>query len=212
VLSDSLPRRRLLLLLATVPATAWLVPRTVRHALAAPDAEAARQMVNDVGAQVIAILSDRKLSDQDKFDRLVALLDGPIDLDLVGRLILGRHWRTASPEQRKEFLALFRAYVLDNLASRLHLYRGQDFEIVSAKPVGKRDILVYTKIASAGEAPLAVDWRIRELKDGRLVAIDMIVEGVSLVVSQRSEFASVIERQGFDGLLAQLRQRLDQPA
>jgi ABC-type transporter MlaC component len=67
---------------------------------------------------------------------------------------------------------------------------------------------VSTRILSEGP-PLAVDWRVRELDDRSLVAIDVIVEGVSLIVTQRSEFGAVIERQGLDGLLAELRRRAE---
>jgi len=74
--------------------------------------------------------------------------------------------------------------------------------------VGRQDALVSTRILSEGP-PLAVDWRVRELDDRSLVAIDVIVEGVSLIVTQRSEFGAVIERQGLDGLLAELRRRAE---
>jgi phospholipid transport system substrate-binding protein len=157
---------------------------------------------------VLDVLRDRSLSDQQKFDQLVALLNGPIDLDLVARLILGRHWRTANEAQRAEYLELFRAFALHTLASRLDVYGGQDFEITGAKVVGRQDALVSTRILSEGP-PLAVDWRVRELDDRSLVAIDVIVEGVSLIVTQRSEFGAVIERQGLDGLLAELRRRAE---
>jgi phospholipid transport system substrate-binding protein len=60
--------------------------------------------------------------------------------------------------------------------------------------------------------PIKVDWRVRELRDHSLVAIDVIVEGVSLVVTQRSEFGSVIERRGMDGLLSELRRRAEDRA
>ena len=131
----------------------------------------------------------------------------PIDLDLVARLILGRHWRTADDGQRQQYLELFREYALANLASKLHLYRGQSFEVTGAKVVSDQDALVTSRILSDGEPPLQVDWRLRQRSDGGLVTIDLIVEGVSLIVTLRSEFASVIERQGFDGLLAELRHR-----
>jgi phospholipid transport system substrate-binding protein len=178
-----------------------------RPASAAIDADAAQAMIQDVGTQVLAVLRNPDLSSNEKFGRLVDLLDGPIDLNLVARLILGRHWRTASGPQQQEYLTLFRAFALDNLASRLHVYDGQDFEIVSAKAVNDSDALVSTRVVGGSHAPLKVDWRIRERDDGGLVAIDVIVEGVSMIVTQRSEFSSVIERQGMDGLLAELRQR-----
>jgi phospholipid transport system substrate-binding protein len=107
-----------------------------------------------------------------------------------------------------EYLELFRAFALDNLASRLHVYDGQDFEIVGAQAVNERDAVVATRVTGGGRPPLKVDWRVRELDDGDLVAIDVIVEGISLIVTQRSEFSSVIERRGMDGLLAELRQRV----
>lgn len=178
-----------------------------RTVAAAVSPDAAQALIHTVGTEVLAVLRNPDLDADQKFTRLVALLDGPIDLDLIGRLILGRHWRTASEAQQEEYLRLFRAFALDNLASKLHVYDGQDFEIVGAKAVSDRDAVVSTRVISHDRPPLRVDWRIREGRDGNLVAIDVIVEGVSLIITQRSEFSSVIERQGMAGLLAELRQR-----
>ena len=177
---------------------------------AAPSAESARALIEEVSAEVLTILSDQGRGDRQKFDALVVLLDEPIDLDLVGRLILGRYWRTTDDDQRQQYLLLFREYALANLASKLHLYRGQSFEVTGAKVVSDKDALVTSRILSDGEPPLQVDWRLRQQNDGGLVTIDLIVEGVSLIVTLRSEFASVIERLGFEGLLAELRQRIAQ--
>jgi phospholipid transport system substrate-binding protein len=199
-------RRRLLLALLAV----GLLPLGWHATRAAPSVEDARALIEKVSAQVLAILSDQAFTDRQKFDALVALLEGPIDLDLVARLILGRHWRTADDAQRQEYLKLFREYALANLASKLHLYRGQSFEVTGAKVVSDQDALVASRILSDGEPPLQVDWRLRERDGGAPVTIDLIVEGVSLIVTLRSEFGSVIERQGFAGLLAELRQRITQ--
>jgi phospholipid transport system substrate-binding protein len=189
---------------------ASLVPLGWRAGRAAPSAEAARSLIEQVSAEVLAILSDQGLSDRQKFDALVGLLSQPIDLDLVARLILGRHWRSADDAQRQEYLELFRDYALANLASKLHLYQGQSFEVTGAKVVSEQDALVTSRILDAGQAPLQVDWRLRGDAGGRLVVIDVIVAGVSLIVTLRSEFSAVIERQGFEGLLAELRQRIIQ--
>ena len=205
MLHEPLGRRRLLKGLQLVPLALLLGSGRAR---AAVTAGAARQMIQEVGAQVLTILRDQGLDNQQKFDRLVALLDGPIDLEIIARLILGRHWRAASEAQRTEYLRLFRAFALDTLASRLHVYDGQDFEIVGAQAVDERDAVVATRVTGGSRPALKVDWRVRELDDGSLVAIDVIIEGVSLIVTQRSEFSAVIERQGMDGLLAELRQRV----
>jgi phospholipid transport system substrate-binding protein len=205
MLHEPLNRRRLLDGLRLAPVLLLLPGRSAQ---ATVSADAAQQMIQEVGTQVLAILRDQGLDNRQKFERLVALLDGPIDLELIARLILGRHWRSASEAQRAEYLQLFRAFALDNLASRLHVYDGQDFEIVGAQAVDERDAVVATRVTGGSRPPLKVDWRVRERDDGHLVAIDVIVEGVSLIVTQRSEFSAVIERRGMDGLLAELRQRV----
>jgi phospholipid transport system substrate-binding protein len=187
-----------------------LLPLAWRPVDAAPSAESARALIEEVSAEVLTILSDPSRGDRQKFDDLVVLLEKPIDLDLVARLILGRYWRTTDDGQREQYLQLFREYALANLASKLHLYQGQSFEVTGAKVVSDQDALVTSRILSDGQPPLQVDWRLRQRSDGGLVTIDLIVEGVSLIVTLRSEFASVIERQGFDGLLAELRTRIAQ--
>jgi phospholipid transport system substrate-binding protein len=164
--------------------------------------------VQTIGVEVLEVLQNDSLIRERKLDRLVTLLEGPIDLDLVARLILGRHWRAASEEQRQEYLELFRAFALDSLASKLHVYQGQEFEVTGARVVSDRDAVVSTRILSPDRPPLDVDWRLRQRDDGELVAIDVIVAGVSLIVTQRSEFGAVVERQGVEGLLSELRQRI----
>jgi phospholipid transport system substrate-binding protein len=175
---------------------------------AQPTVEQARNLVQTVGGEVLDVLQDEHLARDQKVDRLITLLEGPIDIDLVARLILGRHWRVASEEQRQEYLALFRAFALDSLASKLHVYQGQEFEVTGARVVSDQDAVVSTRILSSDRPPLDVDWRLRQVNGGNLVAIDVIVAGVSLIVTQRTEFGAVVDRQGVEGLLSELRQRV----
>lgn len=202
----AIDRRRLLSLVAAVGLGAVLGSKGSLAAPPSPDD--ARKLIQTVGTQVLDILK-QDIAQQDKFDQLVSLLDGSIDLDLVARLILARHWRTASEVQQVEYLKLFRAYALDSLASKLHIYNGQEFEITESQAAGKKDAVVRTLIYSPDRPPLRVDWRIRESGNRGLIAIDVIVESVSLIVTQRSEFGAVVERSGIEGLLQELRRRID---
>jgi phospholipid transport system substrate-binding protein len=204
MVADSKMRRRTLLQAA--PAVAFLSMMGL-PAMAAPSPDDARDLIQTVGTEVLNILK-QDVSSQEKFEQLVIVLDESIDLNLVARLILARHWRAADEAQQTEYLKLFRAYALDSLASKLHIYNGQEFEITDAQAAGKKDAVVRTLIYSPDRPPLNVDWRIRERKDGGLVAIDVIVESVSLIVTQRSEFGAVVERSGMDGLLDELRRRI----
>ena len=81
------------------------------------------------------------------------------------------------------------------------------FTVISSAPAGKQDILVRSQVRPLSGDTLAVDWRLRGSDGGGPVIIDVIIEGVSLLVSQRSEFAAVIERSDMEGLLAELQAR-----
>ena len=188
-----------------------------RGAQAVPSAAAAEEVVQRLVDQVWQLLAERGVEQVDKQD-LHSVLDEGTDLSLLGRLILGRYWRQANPRQRTEYLRLFRHYMLQTFVQRLRQYAGTDlghsgarFQIIASRPVGERDILVQSRVAPPTSQPLRVDWRLRE-RPGEPVIIDLIVEGISLLVTQRSEFAAVLERSGVDGLLAELRARVAQPA
>ncbi|MEM9442887.1 MAG: ABC transporter substrate-binding protein [Pseudomonadota bacterium] len=204
----TLDRRRLISALSAAVLGSLVLPGATVSLAAAPSPDEARDLIQTVGTQVLDILK-QDVAQQKKFEQLVELLDGSIDLDLVARLILARHWRSANETQQAEYLKLFRAYALDSLASKLHIYNGQEFEITESQVAGKKDALVRTLIYSPDRPPLRVDWRIRESSDRGLIAIDVIVESVSLIVTQRSEFGAVVERSGIEGLLKELRRRID---
>lgn len=186
------------LLLGTAPATLRA------------DEDGARRFIQDVGDRTVAVLRRPGSSDAQRLDELVELLNTATDLDLVGRLVLGQYWRTATDAQRAEYTKLFKDLVVKSMADRLNTYGGETFEITNAKPIDQRDTVVSTKIfrPASGSQPIAVDWRVRSL-DGRYSIIDIVAEGVSMVVTQRSEVASVISQKGMDGLIQTMRERLE---
>jgi phospholipid transport system substrate-binding protein len=178
--------------------------------LSTADAEGA---VNDLAVQVWRVLDRADLTEPQRIDALTALLESKTDVPLLSRLVLGRYWNQLDDQQKAQYQELFRNVVMRTFARRLDLYakdaRGRledHFTIASSAPAGKEDILVRSRVRPASGDALAVDWRVREGADGPVV-IDLIIQGVSLLVSQRSEFASVIERSNMDGLLAELRAR-----
>ncbi len=202
--SAGLPRRGCLALLAA--AGAFL---NVRSALAA-DAAAAKKFVQAVGDKVVTILKDKSLSTDKKVAELDTILKSDVDLPLVARLVMGRYWRQATDSQRQEYTKLFNALVTHTMATRLNTYGGQTFDVVGSTQIDDTDSVVSTKILQpSGGAPVNVDWRLRQT-DGGLKIIDIVAEGISMVVTQRSEAADIISSRGIDGLLAEMRRRLQQ--
>ena len=159
--------------------------------------------VQDLGDNAIAVLKAPDTTPEQRRVEFQALLDRGFAVRTIGRFALGRFWRTVTPEQREEYLRLFRLFVLDTYASRLDGYSGQSFNVVKAHPIDEMDTIVNTEIGTDGE-PLRVDYRVRARK-GSYKVVDVLVEGISLITTQRSEFDSIINRVGFDGLLELMR-------
>ncbi|MGI9421300.1 MAG: MlaC/ttg2D family ABC transporter substrate-binding protein [Geminicoccaceae bacterium] len=185
----------------------------VQTAKAEPNVDAARQMIEQVGEEFLDVLGPDGQKDEAQLEKLTGLLQEAINLDTTGKLILAKNWRKASDEQREAYLDLFRPYALDTLAAKIRASSAEipleTFEVVKGEPIGKKDVLVSTDLLWPGYPPYRLDWRLRSYDDGSLRAIDVMVEGVSMVVTQRAEFASVIERRGFDGLLDQMRNQVE---
>ncbi|MGI9505973.1 MAG: MlaC/ttg2D family ABC transporter substrate-binding protein [Geminicoccaceae bacterium] len=173
---------------------------------------AADDAVRVVHALAEDIWSSRQQAEGRK-RQLADAIKAKTSVGLLSRLVLGKHWRSLERVDQDEYRALFSQVVIGGLASRLDLllreFEGpldQHFSITGSGATGKKDVLVRSKVVATDGRALAVDWRLRAT-DAEPVIIDLIVEGVSLLVSQRSEFASVIERSRMDGLMNSLRKR-----
>jgi len=171
---------------------------------AVPEAEA---FIKEMGEQVVGVLGDDSMAREDKLDALKDLLNEATDLPLVARLVLGPHWRSASEEQRAAYVDAFERFVMSNMSDRLHDFGGETFEVTGSQEINERDSMVATRIRSPSSGDtFKVEWRVRRTDDSFAI-IDVVAEGVSLVVSQRSEMSEVVNRHGLDGLIERLRNR-----
>lgn len=159
-------------------------------------ADGAFKFVQSTAEKGLKFLSNPNADVSEKRSEFRKLLDQSFDLDTIGRFALGTYWRGASPAQQKEYQALFRKMVVDVYTSRFNDYKGQKFEAKGYRSISATDTLVNSLIIPAdGSQPIAVDWRVRN-KGGSYKIVDVLVAGVSMSVTQRSDFASVIQRGG----------------
>lgn len=165
----------------------------------------AENFIDNMAKRALDFLGGASSQDQ-KTASFRKLLNDSFDLDTIGRFVLGRYWKTSTAQQRDEYQKLFRQMVVDVYAKRFGDYKGQKFETRGHRADGEKDTIVTSFIIPAEGPEVQVDWRVR-YKNGRYQIVDVIVEGVSMSVTQRSEFAAVIQRGGGDVqvLLAHLR-------
>lgn len=197
--------RRPVLMLSTILLVLVFLAALTRGSLAGDDEDAA-QFVRSFGDQAIAMLSDPALGPEEREREFRRLLTDGFHLELIGRFVLGRHWRRASDEERAEFQRLFEDYVVASYAQQLANYAGEQLVIQRGQVKGERGALVSSQITRPQGDPIQVEWRLRRAGEGWRI-IDVVVEGISMAVTHRSEFSSVIGSHGgrIDGLLEVLR-------
>ncbi len=132
------------------------------------------------------------------------------DLDVTSQFVIGRFWGRAKAEQRAEFKDLFTEYLVNTYATRFEQYRIGTLTVVASNRVAGGDFLVQTTIDRPIDTANVV-WRVRSW-NGEYRIIDILIDGISLALTHRSEFASVIQRDDFEKLLQILRKRISAQA
>src|SRR5438128_6130028 len=185
-------------LLFAFSATAW--------AQAKPE-ELVQTITNDILA---AIKSARQLAAGDKQKALKLAEEKVlphIDFEEATRLAVGRAWAQATPEQRKRLVEEFRRMLVRTYSNAISAYEGQTMQVlpVRMKP-GDTEVTVHNRYIRAGGKPLPVDYQMHKTSQGWKI-YDITVEGVSLVLTYRSEFDAIVKQEGIDGLIKRLEEK-----
>ena len=150
------------------------------------------------------IFNDKSLNKDSRLKKLNELSAKYLDLDALAGYTLGDYREKATATERDSFNKLFREYFIKNMSSKLNDFADQELKIIDSKKINENNIIVSTKIFSKKDAQeIAVDWRIY-IKESKLLARDLVVEGLSLARTQKEEFASIIASKGFSGVIIAL--------
>jgi phospholipid transport system substrate-binding protein len=163
----------------------------------------AGQFVARVGQEVINILGAPEQSVDQRQRKFQSIFNRALDLDAMARRVLGRHWRSATDPQKELYVRLFRRYVVGIYAVQLSGFSGEKFKVLRQQSSNATETLVIARITRQYGAPLDLSFRVRHTdNDNRIV--DVTMGGISLIVTKRSEFDSIIRREGLPGLLRRL--------
>lgn len=203
-----MPTRRFLFGTALAFAAAGGDARAQRGA----DPARAAQFVQSTGQELVAALNSNAPVAQRR-QQVATILRRAVDIDGVGRFILGRWWRQANPAEQQEYMRLFEETLIRNLSARFGEYQGVRFALGRSQQRTEEDVLVNTVIERPNMAPFSLDWRVGDV-NGQPKVVDVIAEGTSLRLTQRSEYSSVIQRNNgqVSALLAAMRNQIQQLA
>lgn len=174
------------------------------QAIAGTTSDGAKSYIDSVAKQVLDILKT-DAGQSAKQQQLVKVFGSTVDIDFVGKFVLGRHWKAATPEQQKAYLVAYEPFILNNYARKLTRYSGQQYKLKEARESGG-NYIVTMEIMDGDKPPVFVDYWLRGNGSGyRLV--DIAVEGVSLLATQRSEFNAIVQGKGMDHLVKALEKQ-----
>ncbi|HMB75708.1 MAG TPA: ABC transporter substrate-binding protein [Kiloniellaceae bacterium] len=209
-LKTFLPLGALAALVMAVSLSATAVTRSA-PALAAEDAGT---FLVSFGEEAAAELNDAGLTKEERAERFRALLNEAVDMQALVKFILGRYWRVATPEERMDFQSTFEEIALQRF---LPMFEGGNaefstdgFEVQDVRPAGKPadQVFVQMQVRRPDGTPVTLVWRLREVDEAYKI-LDISVEGISMALTLREEYGSVIRQKGGVGpLVALLRDKI----
>jgi len=166
----------------------------------------AQKFIEDFGNEAIESLTENGLTDQVRMDRFRNLYKKDFATDAIVRFVLGPYWKKSSKEDRKKFAKLLEDYVVVSYAPKWKNYSGETFSVYDSIEESAKIILVRSDVTPSEGTPIKLDWRVGNDSPYRIY--DIAVEGVSMIITQRSEFMSVIKNGG--GTIAPLITALEE--
>ena len=167
-----------------------------------------------VTTQAIEQLTDASVDVEERKDRFRTLFRESFDIPRIGRFVLGRYWRGTSEEVRQQFLSTFEDVMVERFAPQFADYGDTRFQLGVVRQVkDKNQYVVSSTITPPGSETVQVDWRLRR-GDGKFKILDVVGQGVSMVLTLRSEYSSVLKNSGgkVENLIDRLRTRIDSQA
>ncbi|CAA7626105.1 phospholipid-binding protein MlaC [Magnetospirillum sp. SS-4] len=175
------------------------------------EAAAAEAVVRSAVADASAAFEGGPFSRDEKRARVSRLVEKYVDLPFESELLLGRHWRKASPEQRSTFTELLIPFFVSTYGSMVDSAKvTPEVEVIGSQPGGGGAVVVHTLLKTPGETPVTVDWTVTGLETGRTVITDLVAQDIGLVTTLKADFTAVIRSAGGDieALFAAMRKKI----
>jgi len=182
------------------------LPRAFISEARAQDAQtgaaSGEQFVRSLGDDVIDILKTTEGVEQRK-KKFHDIFTNAFDVESMAQFAAGSYWRRTDDRQKQEYIKLFGDYVASLYATKFSDYSGQSFKVTNERAAGD-NIAVEGTIVQGQKPPVRIDFRLRK-SSANFKIVDVYVEGMSLLITKRDEFMTVLSREGMDGLLQRLR-------
>lgn len=167
-----------------------------------------RQAVERLNAALIEVMKDAKrLGYQGRYNKLAPVVKEAFQFETIAQTALGRHWQQLTPNQRQAFVAKLTELSIATYASQFNAYDGQTFRYESTEDTKPERALVrYTMVVPKGE-PVKFEYVVNR-SGAKWQIVNIVVDGISDLALKKAQYTSIVDREGFDSLLAKLSQKI----
>jgi len=159
--------------------------------------------IEKVGNQIINIANEKTLSEAKKREKIINEIDKVIDSEWIAKFVLGKNYKNLTDLQKKEFIQLYRDFMINTYGPKFKNYNGKKFSVNEVEKQSSFYIARGEFLPKDSNEPILTDFRVKK-KDGKLYVLDFIAEGISLIETQRSEFNASIDNEGAEVFLKNL--------
>lgn len=168
-----------------------------------------KEFIENISNNVVSIITSKR-NDEAKQNDLIVLFNKNVDTDFMGRFAMGKFFRQATPDQQKKFLKLYRDYVIYLYIPRFKQYSGESIDVTQV--IRDSDDLFTVKSSlktdKSSTGSVLVDYKVKR-NGASFKIIDIIGEGISLITTQRSDFATPLQEQGIDNFITRLEAKVE---
>jgi len=163
----------------------------------------AKHYADSVGTRVLAVVNQPGIGEEQKEKQVQQIFADNVDIDWMAKFVLGRGAQQATPEQMTHYMQAYRQYLLTRYTHNLKDYSGSKYTITKVTDDGSGRFSVHMTINSPNapdQQQTDAGYQLQQSDNGQFKIRDIIIEGVSLITTQRSEFSSILSKNGLDAL------------
>lgn len=169
----------------------------------------ARQVVEKFQAELIAVMKNAKqLGYAGRYEKLNEPVSNSHDLTKIARIVVGKEWEKLSEEQQQQLVDIFIKLSIASYAHNFNDYSGESFVFDSEEETARGGVVIHSRLIIPDDKPVKFDYMLKE-KGNSWRIINIIANGVSDLALKRSEYTTILQRDGFDALIAKINEKID---
>ena len=174
--------------------------------------QSAKQLVEEFQTTLIDVMKNgQNLAYQGRYDKLFPAIMRSHDLTKIARSVVGKEWENLTEKQQTDLVDVFVRLSVASYAHNFKSYSGESFKFDSEEQTSRGGIVIHSSLLIPDGKAVRFDYMLKEKNNGWAI-INIIADGVSDLALKRSEYTSILQRQGFDALISQINEKIAQYA